>query len=485
MNKKQLLEVLTFGSVDSESEENLDKIFIQTKNFDEFLNPNTALLLGCKGAGKSALFRLFSKYESSARKMAKNRIDNTYLVSGIGFKDIAEMDDMQLLNKIEANTISSEAAWKIYITYKLVNSLYESYKIICGEKGKRVLQKSGLVTDHRLSAIIRFIYSKFVGEPPRIEQIDFSNVSISLSNKNSVSIYDLLSEINSYLASKGKTAWLLLDKIDELFPGKADVRKSCIEGLFLAYIDFVSRYSNIKLKIFLRTDIWNTLSFVNKSHLTDKTTVITWSDDALKRLLIKRAICNKDIQAYLSSKAGSTDFNTNVDHYFGLIFPERVYNGAREAKTMNWMIDRAKDGLGGVYPREIINFANLSVKEELLIIESSSNNSSTDKSLISGLAIRYAFPNVSRIKVDSYLSEFSSLSNHFKRFSGQQTAEYSQEAFLSLMSGLNPNGEEMIQQMHDTGVIAFSTGEIFTQDTRILVPRLFRSGLGIVTLGRP
>ena len=48
MTKENLLRNLSFGSVDSESEDNLDKIFIQTANFNEFLKPTTALLLGSK-----------------------------------------------------------------------------------------------------------------------------------------------------------------------------------------------------------------------------------------------------------------------------------------------------------------------------------------------------------------------------------------------------------------------------------------------------
>ena len=94
MTKEQLLINLNFGAVDSESEENLDKVFIQTQNFNEFLNPNVALLLGCKGAGKSALYRLFTKYEKSARKMAAHALDYVYLAAGVGFKDLPEMDDI-------------------------------------------------------------------------------------------------------------------------------------------------------------------------------------------------------------------------------------------------------------------------------------------------------------------------------------------------------------------------------------------------------
>ena len=107
------------------------------------------------------------------------------------------------------------------------------------------------------------------------------------------------------------------------------------------------------------------------------------------------------------------------------------------------------------------------------------------KSLISGLAIRNAFANVSKIKAQSYLSEFATLSKHFERFSGLQNAEFSQEELIKLMYGLKPEGEEMIRQLHETGVISFSSGEILTRDSKIIVPRLFRSGLGIITMGRP
>lgn len=485
MTRDELLNSLNFGSVDSESEENLDKVFIQTKNFYEFLEPNRALLLGSKGAGKSALYRLFTKYEDSARKMAGSSIDNVYIVSGIGFKDVPEMDDMQLLNQIENKNISPEAAWKIYIAYKLIHGLYDNDGIVCGKESRRVLRKSGKTKDCRVSALIRKFYNKFVGDPPQIEQIDFINISISLGKNSSVSVYDLLSEVNSKLVTEGKEVWVLLDKIDELFPSKPSVRKECIEGLFLAYIDFVARYSNIKLKIFLRTDIWRSLSFVNKSHLTDKTTTIVWTDEALKHLLIKRAIYNKPIRAYLSQILCTEDFENDIDKCFNLIFPERAYSGTKEAQTMTWIIERTKDGLDGVYPRESINFANYAVDAELALSENLSGDFAGETSLISGLAIRNAYPKVSKVKVESYLSEFDYLSKHFDRFSGKQTAEFSQTEFFELMEGLEPSGVEMIQQMHETGVIAYSTGQVFKEDTKIIVPRLFRSGLGIVMPGRP
>lgn len=484
MNKEVLLNELYFGSVDSESEENLDKIYIQTQNFDEFIDPNTALLLGSKGAGKSAMYRLFTNFESTAREMAKHAVDNVYFVSGIGFKDIPEMDDMQLLNNIESGIISSEAAWKIYITYKLVHGLYDHCRVCCGDKCKRVLQKSHKIPDYRLMELLYNAYEKIVGEVPKINQIDFKDVSITLGKNSKVSIYDLLSEVDLYLGKQNKTVWILLDKIDELFASKPQTRKECIEGLFAAYIDLVARYKNIKFKIFLRTDIWKTLSFVNKSHLTDKTTIITWNSRTLKELLIKRAAFSKVIHEYINNIVGPS-WEEKIDDCYDLIFPEKVYSGSREAKTMSWLIDRSTDGLGGVYPREIINFGNYAVANELKKIETLQEELEPGTSILAGTSIRDAYAFVSQVKVDSYLSEFLSLSEHFKRFAGQTTAEYTQEELIKLMDGLVPSGSEMIRQLHETGVIQYSTGNVLSSISMIIVPRLFRNGLGIITMGRP
>ena len=54
MNKLEILNNLYFGNVDSESEEALDKIFIQTDDFNKFVDEKTSVIIGAKGAGKSA-----------------------------------------------------------------------------------------------------------------------------------------------------------------------------------------------------------------------------------------------------------------------------------------------------------------------------------------------------------------------------------------------------------------------------------------------
>ena len=87
-----------------------------------------------------------------------------------------------------------------------------------------------------------------------------------------------------------------------------------------------------------------------------------WNGNALGELLVKRAIYNCDIKNFIYNARSCSDWKEDIDGCFSVLFPERVYPGYREAKTMSWIMDRSTDGLGGVYPREIINLGNYAVK---------------------------------------------------------------------------------------------------------------------------
>lgn len=483
MDKVELLNNLYFGSVDSETDDNLDKNFIQTEDFDLFVDPKTSVIIGAKGSGKSALYRYFTDFETSARKVSKQDLSKTYITSGTGFKDVPNMDYSAIFTEMKEGKINFQSAWNLYIMYRLVYQLYEKNNIIAGEYSKKLLIKQHILKDTRLFAKIISLFEKYVGDLPEINNLSFADISIQISKNKKIMALDVLSEINKYLTENEKTVWILLDKIDELFSDMYDIRKKCLEGLFLTLIDFQSRFHNIKLKIFVRSDIWSELSFINKSHLTDKKVSIRWNKYDLKYLIMKRASLNKKIMQFITDQTGIKKITENIDHCFYSLFPLTVYPGSREAETIDFMIDRITDGQNGIYPREIINFCN----ESITIEKNKLTSNITDREyppLISGLAIREAFLIVSKNKVETYLSEFEHLKEHFNRFEGQTQAEYSNLELITLMSGLSPSGNEMIRQLYETGVIKGNLTSI-VNSTTYTIPRLFRPGLKIILKGRP
>lgn len=480
MSKRELLDNLFFGNVDSESEEELDKIFIQTKDFKKFLEEKTAVVIGAKGAGKSALYRYFTNFEKSARRDTGAELEDVIIVSGTGFKDVANLDCPEIRNEMREDKFDFYAAWNIYLMYRLVYTLYDKQEMICGENSKSILIKQGKVEDKRLFGVIKKLCKRFLFDVPEVDEINFSEVSIKVAKNKKIPAQNVLKEIDEKLGQTRKTVWVLLDKIDELFSYESGVRKACIEGLFTTLLDYQSRYKNFRLKIFVRSDIWSDLNFVNKSHLADKQVRLQWDANDLQKMVVKRACVNEKIVNFLKESLNDEDYQKQIKDCFYTLFPPKVYSGAREATTINYLIDRITDGQGGVYPRELINFCNEAVNQEKELM----TGDEQIVPLLSGVAIRNAFGIVSDNKVNTYLSEFGHLKEHFKRFEGQTTMTFTKDELLRLMVGLTPSGDEMIRQLYETGILQPNSSSIIASSS-YAVPRLFRGGLKMIIKGRP
>lgn len=52
------------------------------------------------------------------------------------------------------------------------------------------------------------------------------------------------------------------------------------------------------------------------------------------------------------------------------------------------------------------------------------------------------------------------------------------------MEGLEPNGDDMIRAIYETGMLEAKNGRSAT-DSSFEIPKLFRTGLGLVLKGRP
>ena len=246
--KKELLSLLSFGNVDSESEQDLDKKFIKTRDFEAFIDSQKSLVLGAKGSGKSALFQMFSRYEETARKLAK--IDRkTLITTGTGFSDLKELqtDDFSKLLKQEESNF--DRIWELYIAVKLAIKLgKEGYYL--GENLVEFCKHAGILEDIRILNILRQLWKVVIGSPIQGLDIEAKGVRVKVGGKYSIDTQDLLAEISEILEDENMECWILFDKIDELYSNDYDKRKKCIESLFRTYLNFVNRFPRINLKSF-------------------------------------------------------------------------------------------------------------------------------------------------------------------------------------------------------------------------------------------
>jgi hypothetical protein len=461
-----------------------------------------SIVIGAKGSGKSALFEYMTKWGDKAKQLGGDRLRNKIIVGATGFGDIRELstNDIEQINKFPE--FSFERLWTLYIAIKSAFAIAEQGYSSKGAL-RDFLRAASKVNDYRILPILTALWRSVIGSSPEAFTISapgFGSIQIN-SGKRSIDVYDLLSEINDSLAERGEEVWLLFDKVDELLAGNHELRNKAVQNLVQTHFSIMRNFPNIRMKIFCRTDIWRQLIFVNKSHTIGKIVEMKWNEDKLLRMLMKRAMVSDAVRRHANygyssgSEISFDDIGYNdVEMIFYKLFDRTVYprknvsgqKSKKEAELYKWMLDRSKDGEGNIYPREMINFCNVSVGIQREMSRSARQEGARPADiLISGSAVKESYYTVSKIRCETYLAEFPNLRKHFRRFAGQ-SGTISKAKLFEIMDGLEPKGEEMIQWLCDiVGVLTPAKNKHWTVADDFEVPRLYRAGLELVLKGRP
>jgi hypothetical protein len=481
------LSSLDFGEVDSESEPDLERRFVRTDDFDRFLNPHHVLILGAKGSGKSALFEMFSKHLPSTHKIAGERLNKVLIATGTGFGDMTELTTTDIQSFRQLESFQYDNVWKLYIALKLAMEMgrlgYSSDGAL-----RDFLRATRRVRDYRIGPMMSSAWQLIAGNAPAEIEINVMGSGARIkSSRGSLDVLDLLKDIHDVLEKNGRNLWMLFDKIDEIHPTDPDQRDRALEGLFPACMTIQRAFPRIVPRIFIRTDLYGpNLSFTNKSHLVGKEFEIKWGSEDLRLLLVKRALTSAEVRDYAIAHvpdAVGKDVEALpeavVGELFDVIFDKRPYSGANEAKTLNWMIARATDAKGGTFPRELINYGNIAKANQV------SKGGPGDPGLIGGRSVVEAYYEVSRIRCQTYLSEFPDLRPHIRQFQGKHDAPFERAELLEMFESLNPAGDGAIDRLHDIGVLAPLGKQDVAVATRFDIPRLYRAGLGLSIIARP
>ncbi len=469
-----------FGHVDSESEIDLQEKYLRTEDFARFVGPiRTDLVLGAKGAGKTALFQMFDRHEPSVRQWAGAALDNVVIQPANGMRDLGDLAGGELSRVLLSEDLDFERLWTAYIGWQAATAVAKA-KLHATGRLKHFQRSNGLRRDWRVMSVFRRTWNAVIGDsmPDSLKVTVFgTGVDVGSGKARPWKMGEIMRLADQVAREDGKVIWLLFDNLDELLAGHQRKRIEALSALFTVCNQLRASYPNIQPRIFLRTDIWSDLEFNNKSHWVGKELRLSWSDEQLLRLMLKRVVNADTVRAYLADVVPSLTEIDAVDGisademktaFFALF--ERSVDAQAAGNTWQWMLDRGADGHGQALPRELITFGNLAkIKQE-------EGQYSVDKALISAESIKKAYPEVSKLRYETFLAEFPELRRHFDRFNAKTTARFHRAELERLMKGLSPSGNAMIDALCDVGVISPVDGH---RDSarQFEVPLLYRPGL--------
>jgi hypothetical protein len=468
----------------------LASYFVETDQFQRILNGDVDVVFGPKGAGKSAI------YASVASRTDTLFDKGITLIAGEIPRGAPAFADLM----VDPPTSEREfvGLWKFYVL-SLVNEVLEDFDV--KSESARVVRDAlrnaglapaagglrGLVRRVR-DYVSRLLNAEAIeggiaidpnsGQPIGITgKIVLGEPTAEQRAQGLVTADDLLAMADEALSGADVDLWVMFDRLDVAFAESRELEANALRSLFRVYLDTLG-FSAIRIKIFLRTDVWQAITkggFREASHVTREAT-ISWTERSLLHLVVRRLLNNDELVQFTGVDPevvlGSS---TAQREWFDRLVPDQIDSG-RNPKTFEWIIGRVKDGLGVVAPREVIHLLTLARDEQLAALERGEDEPA-DGAIFSRAAFRDALPGVSRVRLEKTIyAEYPDLQPFIAALDGEKTNQ-SQESLSEIWRVPIDEASEIAGSLVEVGFFELR-GQRSSPD--FWVPFLYRPALNMV-----
>ncbi len=495
-----LLQSLNLGSSVAESDTLLETARIETSAFSDLLNDRVDLVPGTKGSGKSALFRIFVDFLPDVL-LSQRKVVVAHGIQAPG--DPVFHAFTERFSKLTEEEFVS--FWCIY----LVSLAHEQF--IKGERYREFLSRAGAETERfrrtcekaripdikarkTLKEILEWSLHVLASwrpkltfkapdasgdweldlfgtkrEPPR-EAVETAEHSLPEY------VNDIKESLENVLEASQLSLWLMVDRLDEIFPRRSDVERTALRGILRAMRYFSSPH--IRVKVFLRDDMLEQVvrtetGFTALTHLTVRQAdTLRWTEDQILAMVVKRFFANDALAAYLEINREKLEASSSYrKQCFDKIFPPTVFKLPKQSPTIRWICNRCADGRGVVTPRDVLDLLIHAKQRQQDIYAADPDGAS--EWIIGAAAIKYGFEELSKRKRLTYLeAEFPHLWTDIEKFAGGKT-DYSAAALQSL---LGSNWKAAVDNLTDIG---FFSKRKRKSEVVYSIPPLYRHGMDL------
>ena len=499
-----LLEVLDLGSSIAEMDNLLNAARVETSAFTDLLRDKVDLVPGTKGSGKSALFKIFTDFLPTLL-LRSRKVVVAHGVQKHG-------DDVFHAFKNQFDQLSEEdfvSFWCIYLTSLaheqfVKGDLYQEFLEDAREEVNRFrlsCEKAGIPeirAKKSLRDILAWTLNVLKKWKPRLTyklpddggavDLDlFGNVAPPAKPEAKEAddlapryISDVKERLEAVLRKANLSLWLMIDRLDEVFPRRTELEARALRGLLRSLRLFSTDL--IRIKIFLRDDMLEQVvsgpdGFTALSHLTARQAdTLSWSEEQILTMLTKRLFADEGLVTYLKIDqerlAASHAYRTEC---FYKVFPSTVHSGEKQSETLHWIYTHTADGRGIVTPRDVLDLVARAKQHQQ--DEFNATPAGDSPWLIGPKAILHGLEALSKRKRDTYLrAEFPHLWPHIEKFEDGKT-EYDSASMQKL---LGDQWEKVVGDLVSLGVLG-ERGK--GKEVTYWFPYLYRKGLSL-TQGR-
>lgn len=498
-----LLKSLDFGSSIAEQDTLLETARVETSAFTDLFHDKVDLIPGTKGSGKSALFRIFVDFLPD-HLLQERKVVIAHGVQKHGDSVFHAFKD-QFEHLSEDDFVSF---WCIYLTSLaheqfIKGDLYQPY--LSGSSSEIDAFRTACATARipeikakkSLKEILRWTLAALRNWRPTLKyklpeeagefEVDFFGNPVN-QKKDAVEssadvpqyVGDIKDTLEAVLKRANLSIWLMVDRLDEVFPRRSGLETRALRGLLRSTRLFVT--DAIRVKIFLRDDMLEQVvstseGFTALTHVTSRQSdTLRWSEDQILTMIVKRLFAHESMMNYFKVDRNRLDTDRIYrSQCFYEVFPPAVHGGPKQSPTLRWVYNHTMDARGVVTPRDILDLLTKAKQNQQDAF--SANLSGESPWLIGPQAMQYGLEELSQRKRDTYLkAEFPHIWPHIEKFQGGKS-EYTIESLQSLFG---KHWDKIVGDLVSIGLIRKQ--ERSGSDT-YWIPYLYRKGLDL-TQGR-
>jgi hypothetical protein len=336
-DRKELLlaQAEQFLVVEAENVRRLPEVFLPLYSHRLALRREVVVVLGGRGAGKSALFRLLNELGDSAN------------VRSFFGEEVPEATWLEAFSDGAAHPQQAEL---------------DAFATRASDAGLRAFWLTHLV--RRLAAGAPAGTEPLPPELGPMWSLDRPENQVGLAAR-------LLDATEARLAGTGRTVFATYDHLDRLGQFDRGIRLRFVSTLLALWLSLSNRYGHLRAKIFLREDLFESAqsTFADAGKLRGRSTSIEWDVPSLYQLVVRYvAASGEEARDWLSEVPGLElrpwkEFGhlpPEMDERLQKAFAERLAGklmgtGVKKGYTYRWIPNRLQDGRGRIVPRSVLN----------------------------------------------------------------------------------------------------------------------------------
>lgn len=305
------LSEFTFGDPEAKEDPLLQSSFCNIKPVHEFLQSSgKSIVLGERGSGKSALFRLISEKKLAFKNDGKLKQIYVSIDEDLEYFGLNEFLNRSIKDSSGKATEKFRIAWEIFILNRMISELRthikndKSIEIIEAEFaqsiGLDILAKASLLdflknTKKTFGVKLEGGHTGFI-IPNFYTSVEPSKDRSEIESESSLMLdtVSIKAKIREVLKRNKAVMFVLIDKLDEfVINAEYDLQKINLQALLETQRNFQA-HPEIKIKLFLRTDLFKRLDFESLGYdkIYSKTVELKWTQSDIRQFIARRILHN-------------------------------------------------------------------------------------------------------------------------------------------------------------------------------------------------